>query len=112
MALYNSSAHAIKAVHPSLKVGGPATAGLDKITDFVDACKAGNIPYDFVSSHHYPTDGKNGGGPPACPHGADWDPTCFSTQVKAARNLVANDAFYLTEYNVGCCLGKLRLAKN
>ena len=29
MALYNASARAVKAVHPSLLVGGPATAVLD-----------------------------------------------------------------------------------
>ena len=29
MALYNASAHALKSVDASLKVGGPATAGLD-----------------------------------------------------------------------------------
>jgi xylan 1,4-beta-xylosidase len=128
MALYNSSARAIKAVDPSLQVGGPATAGLDKLTDFVDACFAADIPFDFVSSHHvstnaaqpcilvclldsalrvllqYPTDGKNGEGPDACPSGAAWDPTCYSKQVISSRNTV-EVPFFLTEYNVGCCLG-------
>ena len=59
-----------KAVDKSLKVGGPATAGLECLQNFTSACKAANIPYDFVSSHHYPTDGKNGKtGPDGCPKG-------------------------------------------
>ena len=52
MALYNASAHALKAVSPLLKVGGPATAGLDHLADFVEACNASGIPFDFISTHH------------------------------------------------------------
>jgi len=99
MALYNASAHAVKAVHPSLKVGGPATAVLAHVKDFVSECEARGIPYDFVSTHHYPTDDNS------CPKGDEWDPDCFSRQVLASRASVAPVAFYLTEYNVGCCLG-------
>lgn len=97
MALYNASARAVKSVHPSLRVGGPATAALGHLTDFTDACSAGGIPFDFVSSHHYPTD--------SCPTGAAWDPDCFARDVRAARRTVAGVPFLLTEYNVGCCLG-------
>ena len=98
MALYNASARAIKSVHPSLRVGGPATAVLQHVSDFVNACKAEDIPFDFVSTHHYPTDN--------CPTGADWDPDCFSDGVLKSRGTVsASTPFYLTEYNVGCCLG-------
>jgi xylan 1,4-beta-xylosidase len=48
MKLYNSSAHAIKAVDSSILVGGPATAGLADVPEFVAACKQMNIPFDFV----------------------------------------------------------------
>ena len=102
--LYNASARAVKAVHPSLLVGGPATAVLEHVKDFAARCRAAGLPYDFVSSHHYPTDGGSqfeG----KCPSGAAWDPDCFGDQVAAARAAVASDRFYLTEYNVGCCLG-------
>ena len=93
-----ASARAIKAVHPSLRVGGPATAALAHVADFVDACEKLGLPYDFVSTHHYPTD--------SCPKGVDWDPECFANGVLASRRAVApTTPFYLTEYNVGCCLG-------
>ena len=53
---------------------------------------------DFVSTHHYPTD--------SCQKGVDWDPECFSNGVLTSRRAVApTTPFYLTEYNVGCCLG-------
>ena len=64
----------------------------------LDEVHAGGIPYDFVSTHHYPTD--------TCPKGAEWDPSCFARDVLAARARVPRSVpFYLTEYNVGCCLG-------
>ena len=101
MALFNASARAIKAVDAQLRVGGPATAQLQHVADFAAAAEAGGIPYDFVSTHMYPTD-------PQCAQTIDkgWSPDCFSDHVKAARALLpANTPFYMTEYNVGCCLG-------
>ena len=37
--------------------------------------------------------------------GAHWDPDGLSKHVKAARASVPDQPFYLTEYNVGCCIG-------
>ena len=98
MQLYNASSAAVKSVHPSIKVGGPATAGLGHVKDFADAATEQGLQFDFVSTHHYPSD-------PSCPRNEDWDPDCFSRDVLASRASVAAHPFYLTEYNVGCCLG-------
>src|SRR5687768_9935423 len=54
--LYQVTADAIKAIDPSLKVGGPATARDGWIEEFLEFCKTANVPVDFVSTHHYPTD--------------------------------------------------------
>jgi xylan 1,4-beta-xylosidase len=54
--LYRVTADAIKKVDPSLKVGGPATARNEWIEEFLEFCNAGNVPVDFVTTHHYPTD--------------------------------------------------------
>jgi xylan 1,4-beta-xylosidase len=54
--LYRVTADAIKRVDPSLRVGGPATARDGWIEDFLEFCDRGNVPVDFVSTHHYPTD--------------------------------------------------------
>lgn len=58
--LYNVTSHAIAAVDPLLAVGGPATAYLDWVTDFMDRTDSGRaMPAHFVSTHSYPTDYTN-----------------------------------------------------
>jgi xylan 1,4-beta-xylosidase len=54
--LYRVTAEAIKKVSPSLRVGGPATARDGWIEEFLEFCQRGNVPIDFVTTHHYPTD--------------------------------------------------------
>jgi xylan 1,4-beta-xylosidase len=54
--LYRYTVEAIKGVDKALKVGGPATAANAWIEDFLNFCKANDLPADFVSTHHYPTD--------------------------------------------------------
>jgi xylan 1,4-beta-xylosidase len=55
--LYRYTAEAIKSVDNSLRVGGPATARSEWITDFVEYCERYKVPADFISTHQYPTDG-------------------------------------------------------
>ncbi len=54
--LYAASARAVKAAHPSLRVGGPATSRGQWIGDFIRWCREKNVPMDFVSTHQYPQD--------------------------------------------------------
>ena len=54
--LYRVTADAIKTVSTSLRVGGPATARDGWIDEFREFCERGNVPIDFVTTHHYPTD--------------------------------------------------------
>jgi len=54
--LYRYTVDAIKSVDKSLQVGGPATADNAWISDFLDFCKKNELPADFISTHHYPTD--------------------------------------------------------
>ena len=66
MSLFNASSVAPKGVHEGLKVGGPATMQLLNVADFIKAATDRNIPFDFVSTHMYPTDpqcnpGRGGG---------------------------------------------------
>eukprot|EP01052_Picozoa_sp_SAG31_P055716 SAG31_NODE_15542_length_749_cov_1.504615_2_plen_150_part_00 len=105
MTLFNASSKALKAVHPALRVGGPATMQLLNVADFINEAKRRDIAFDFVSTHMYPTDpqctraSKPGEAPPG------WDPNCFSDHVKNASAIAkaAGKPFYMTEYNVGCC---------
>lgn len=54
--LYRHTVRAIKGVDASLRVGGPATAKNEWIEEFVAFCQINDLPADFVSTHHYPTD--------------------------------------------------------
>jgi xylan 1,4-beta-xylosidase len=54
--LYRFTVQAIKEVDERLRVGGPATAKNEWITEFLAFCKKNQAPVDFVSTHHYPTD--------------------------------------------------------
>lgn len=54
--LYRHTVTAVKAVDPDLRVGGPVTANDEWIGDFIRFCKREKLPYDFISTHHYPTD--------------------------------------------------------
>lgn len=51
--LYDVSARAIKAVDPSIRVGGPATAGGAWVPEFLAFCDRSKTPVDFVTVHNY-----------------------------------------------------------
>ena len=51
--LYETTARAIKAVDPALRVGGPATSGSKWIAPFLRYCKTNNVPVDFITTHQY-----------------------------------------------------------
>lgn len=54
--LYKATALAVKKVDSDLKVGGPSSSACKWIKDFVKFCKDEDVPYDFISTHHYPGD--------------------------------------------------------
>ena len=51
--LYDHTARDVKMVDARLRVGGPATANADWVSDFLDHCLRSHAPVDFVSSHIY-----------------------------------------------------------
>ncbi len=51
--IYESSARAVKRVDGDYKVGGPATAGLRWIPEFIAFCREKSVPLDFISGHYY-----------------------------------------------------------
>ena len=54
--LYETSARAIKAVCPRLRVGGPATSVNAWIPQFRSFCETNDVPLDFITTHQYPSD--------------------------------------------------------
>jgi len=54
--LYDHTARDIKAVAPSLRVGGPATAQAAWVGDMIRHADEAHVPLDFVSTHVYGND--------------------------------------------------------
>lgn len=54
--LYDHTARALKAVSPSLRVGGPATAQAAWVGDMIAHATQNHVPLDFVSTHVYGND--------------------------------------------------------
>ena len=116
---------AIKSVHKSLRVGGPATCQVDWIEDFIAFAKSAELPLDFISSHLYPTDPNV---PQvrarvqaaahqllaitrvACNAEPQGSSTGFSQTVGKAAAQTQGLPLLLTEYNAGLCYGGTNLS--
>ncbi|MDE4541144.1 beta-xylosidase [Thermoanaerobacterium sp. R66] len=97
--LYKTTAHAIKKVYKNLKVGGPATACDEWIPDLINFCSTENVPLDFISTHHYPTDEPLG-------HGLNMEEALAKaprgiTKIRAekARKEAGDYPLFYTEWN-------------
>jgi xylan 1,4-beta-xylosidase len=55
--LYGVTAKAIKAIDPTLQVGGPSTAGAAWVPEFLAYAHKNGVPVDFVTTHTYGVDG-------------------------------------------------------
>ena len=55
--LYDTTATAIKAVDPALKVGGPSTAGAAWVPEFLAHADEAKVPVDFITTHTYGVSG-------------------------------------------------------
>jgi len=51
--LYDTSAGAVKSVHPGLRVGGPSSAAAGWVRQLLDHVGGSGAPLDFVSTHVY-----------------------------------------------------------
>lgn len=54
--LYQITTETAKKIDQNLKFGGPSTSFNSWIPEMVEFCESNNIPLDFLSTHHYPTD--------------------------------------------------------
>lgn len=54
--LYATTTQALKGASPDSHVGGPATAQNAWIDELLDFAERHDVPVDFISTHHYPTD--------------------------------------------------------
>jgi xylan 1,4-beta-xylosidase len=54
--LYEYTVRTIKSVDEHLKVGGPTTSINAWIPEMIQFCEENNVPLDFITTHHYPSD--------------------------------------------------------
>ena len=90
--LYENTAKAVKRVDKDLQVGGPATAQLSWLPEFIAFTQQNQVPVDFISSHLYPTD-------PVVPYTMDG----FMDAIAASADVAAgiNVPLVITEFNSG-----------
>jgi xylan 1,4-beta-xylosidase len=97
--LYQYAAKAIKEVDASLKVGGPATAGNAWIQEFRDYCEKNQVPYDFISTHHYPTDAFGKPGDDTLAQLAASRRSVLREEVTATKEKAGDKPVYYTEWS-------------
>jgi xylan 1,4-beta-xylosidase len=95
---YKTTAAALKKVDKKIKVGGPATAKNEWLPEFVKFCSRQEVPLDFVSTHHYPTDafGKPGDDTKAQLKASHR--SVLREEAKKAKHEVGKKPLYYTEW--------------
>jgi xylan 1,4-beta-xylosidase len=97
--LYRHTAEAIKGVDATLRVGGPATAKNEWIEEFLDFCERNNLPADFISTHHYPTDAFGEPGDDTETQLAESRRSVLREQAQDAHRRARGSTLYYTEWN-------------
>ncbi len=97
--MYRFASLAIKKVDDRLKVGGPSTAINAWLPETIEFCQKNNLPLDFLSTHHYPTDAGFGLGLEMEEQMARADrEVCHTTMVKAVEEAGSLPLYY-SEWN-------------
>jgi xylan 1,4-beta-xylosidase len=96
--LYRYTVEAIKSVDPALRVGGPATAANAWVEDFLKFCADENIPRDFITTHHYPTDAFGQPGDDTETQLAKSERSVLRRQTAGVRRQAGDLPIYYTEW--------------
>lgn len=96
--LYRYTVEAIKGVDAALQVGGPATAENAWIDDFLKFCQANDLPADFISTHHYPTDSFGRPGDDTVTQLANSTRSILREQARTVRKQAGDLPVYYTEW--------------
>ena len=97
--LYRHTVEAIKEVDAELRVGGPVTAKNEWIEEFLDFCEKHNLPADFVTTHHYPTDAFGNEGDDTETQLAQSRRSVLREQAQDVRRRARAKPVYYTEWN-------------
>jgi len=96
--LYRYTVEAIKGIDPTLRVGGPATAANAWVDDFLNFCGSNDLPVDFVSTHHYPTDAFGKPGDDTEAQLAASTRSVLREEARAVRKKAGDIPVYYTEW--------------
>ncbi|MBH9989065.1 beta-xylosidase [Lactobacillus sp. M0392] len=111
--LYEITVRTAKKIDEKLRFGGPATSYNSWIPDMIDFCQKNNLPLDFISTHHYPTDDplwesgmdideffkKTNGVPQDYPRGI------LKVMTSKTREEAQNYPLFYTEWSVSAMVG-------
>ena len=97
--LYRATVTALKEVDSQLRVGGPASAQNAWIVPFLDFCDTAQLPVDFVSTHHYPTDAFGKPGDDTVTQLSKSKRGILRKQAQTAKQEAKGKPLYYTEWN-------------
>lgn len=97
--LYRHTVEAIKSIDPSLQVGGPSSAKNEWIEPFLAFCADNDLPVDFVTTHHYPTDAFGEPGDDTITQLAKSERSVLRRQAQDAKRETQGKPLYYTEWN-------------
>jgi xylan 1,4-beta-xylosidase len=98
--LYQATWNAVKAISPTLQVGGPATAANGWLADFNAFCDAQGCKADFISTHYYPTDAFGSVDTDTVSQLADAPASVMRERALEARAAAGARPLYYTEWNI------------
>ena len=91
--LYDLTSRTIKAIDPTLRVGGPSTAGASWIPEFLAHVKESGAAVDFVSTHTYGVQGGFLDEKGQSDTKLDPSPDAITADVRRVRQQVTASAF-------------------
>lgn len=97
--LYRATVETIKAIDDGLRVGGPSSAQNEWIPEFLDFCEQNNLPVDFVTTHHYPTDAFGSPGDDTETQLAKSERSILRREAEGAKRDARGKPLYYTEWN-------------
>jgi xylan 1,4-beta-xylosidase len=97
--LYSTTVTTLKNIEPGLQVGGPATAKNSWLPEFRKFCESNQLPYDFISTHHYPTDALGSSSQDTKTQLELSKRSVLRDEAQHARDQVGNTPLFYTEWS-------------
>ena len=102
--LYLVTAEAVKKVSTTFRVGGPATAGTQWISETLNFCSEHHVPLDFISTHDYGAEGSGFDENGTSKQRLLKNPDKIATSIQAVHDKIASSPYpgielHMTEWS-------------